>query len=70
MYRRRSHAIPFVISFELAFIDEGLTEEQYEQAVRSIVRQNLHHLPDEEEGVWEEYDERVSEIIAEELARN
>lgn len=73
--KRNFPPIPFRISFELAFIEEGLTEEEYTQEVRKIVRQ---HLPDsfqdaqdrQEAGFWEEYDDRISEIIEQELSRN
>jgi hypothetical protein len=67
--------IPFVISFELAFIEEGLTEEQYIEEVRRVVREKLPDVlqnkeDQEEAGLWEEYDDRISKIIEEELARN
>lgn len=73
--KKQRTPIPFIISFELVFLDEDLTEEQYEQEVRRIVREKLPSLQQdqadrEEAGLWEEYDDRISEIIEEELARN
>lgn len=72
---RRHGPIPFVISFELAFLDEDLSEVEYEREVRRVVRECLPTLEqdvlDREEAGWfEEYDDRVSEIIVEELSRN
>jgi hypothetical protein len=73
--RRKHRPIPFVISFELAFLDEDLSLEEYESEVRRVVREKLPELDLVQNtsgtcGLWEEYDDFVSEIISEELQRN
>ena len=74
--REERGPIPATISFQMIFIKEGLTEEKYLEEVRKIVRkwiaESLHKEEDEDDsGVfWEEYNEQVSDIIEEELARN
>jgi hypothetical protein len=73
--RRKYRPIPFVISFELAFLDEDLSLEEYEREVRRVVREKLPELDVVQNtsgtcGLWEEYDEFVSKVLEEELSRN
>lgn len=65
--------IPWVVSFEMCFIDDDLSEEQYIKEVKKIIRRwkaNGQPQTDEEGGLFDSYDERVSEIIQEVLAEN
>ncbi len=55
----------------MAFIDEGLSMDDFEQEVRKTVRATLLTAhKSTTPALIEHYDERVTAIIEEELARN
>jgi hypothetical protein len=76
--------IPYVVSLELAFLPEGMEEDQYEDEVRRMVKDKIPQIlrerkvktawtpnsAEDEDFLFEEYDERVSDIIEQEILRN
>lgn len=68
--RKHQNPIPFAISFELTFIPDDLTDWEYEDQVRKIVREKLPQATLKSSSLWEEYDPFVTSIIEEELSRN
>lgn len=68
--RDRTRAIPWPIAFELAFLDEDLTPDDWEREVRSVVRRHLHGFGTrlDAPGPVEEFDDRVWRIIREVIA--
>ena len=72
--RKREYGpIPYVLSLELTFLPDGLEQHTYEQEVRRVIRENMFEILQERNrgSSWfEEYDDRISEILEEEIARN
>lgn len=64
--------IPFKLMLRITFLPEDLSDHDYEQEVRKLVRTQLPSLQEDMDSpsFMEVYDERVSTIIEEELARN
>ena len=72
--KKVSRPIPWAISVGIALIPrrEEMSEEEAEKAIRRVVRKHLPKTLADYEVVpfFEEYNEAVSQIIEEELARN
>ena len=67
MKTRERLPLPFRISFDITFVDCRRWSPQWRKEVRKIVLKHLTNPPEDlwETGLWEEYDDRVWEIIRE-----
>lgn len=79
--RKERGPIPYSVSLELAFLPENLDEREYEMEVRRVIRDQMSEILQERinkqvnkqewtDGFMEEYDDFVSDLIEEEVARN
>lgn len=69
---KRLKPIPFKLVLHLTFLPEDLSDHAYEQEVRKLVREKLPTLEEERDApaFFQVYDDRISAIIEDELARN
>lgn len=70
--RRKSCPIPQSISFEMDFLPDDLSEDEYKKEVRKIVKRqvNQHKKPRWENPLIDFYDARISKIIEEVILEN
>lgn len=77
--KKELKAIPFCITLELTFLDDGCDEdgevmdkETWRAAAKKVIRQCLKLPPEElnEPGIFEVYDEEIQIMIEEVLAEN